>query len=48
MGGGRYDSLVEQMGGKPAPACGFAIGVERLIALLEEVAPVSPVPGVDV
>ncbi|MFZ9671398.1 MAG: His/Gly/Thr/Pro-type tRNA ligase C-terminal domain-containing protein, partial [Burkholderiaceae bacterium] len=47
-GGGRYDSLVEQMGGKPAPACGFAIGVERLIALLEEVAPVSPVPGVDV
>jgi histidyl-tRNA synthetase len=47
-GGGRYDSLVEQMGGKPAPACGFAIGVERLIALLEEVAPVKPLPGVDV
>jgi len=47
-GGGRYDSLVEQMGGKPAPACGFAIGVERLIALLEEVAPVAPGPGVDV
>ena len=47
-GGGRYDSLVEQMGGKPAPACGFAIGVERLIALLEEVAPVTPGPGVDV
>ena len=43
-GGGRYDSLVEQMGGKPAPACGFAIGVERLIALLEEVAPVTPGP----
>jgi histidyl-tRNA synthetase len=47
-GGGRYDSLVEQMGGKPAPACGFGIGVERLIALLEEVAPVTPGPGVDV
>jgi histidyl-tRNA synthetase len=47
-GGGRYDTLVEQMGGKPAPACGFAIGVERLIALLEEVAPVSTTPAVDV
>ena len=38
-GGGRYDTLIEQMGGKPAPACGFAIGVERLIELLKEVAP---------
>ena len=35
-GGGRYDPLVEQMGGKPTPACGFAIGVERLIELLRE------------
>jgi len=34
--GGRYDGLVEQLGGKPAPACGFAMGVERLIALLKE------------
>ncbi len=34
--GGRYDGLVEQLGGKPAPACGFAMGVERLIALLRE------------
>ncbi len=33
--GGRYDGLVEQLGGKPAPACGFAMGVERLLALLE-------------
>ena len=40
-GGGRYDSLVEQMGGKPAPACGFAIGIERLVELLHEVAPPS-------
>jgi histidyl-tRNA synthetase len=32
--GGRYDGLVEQLGGKPAPACGFALGVERLIELL--------------
>ncbi|OOZ35634.1 histidine--tRNA ligase [Solemya velesiana gill symbiont] len=34
--GGRYDGLVEQLGGKPSPAIGFAMGVERLIALLEE------------
>ncbi|MFZ5556378.1 MAG: histidine--tRNA ligase [Pseudomonadota bacterium] len=33
--GGRYDGLVEQLGGKPAPACGFAMGMERLLALLE-------------
>jgi histidyl-tRNA synthetase len=37
-GGGRYDTLIEQMGGKPAPACGFAIGVERLVELIKEVA----------
>lgn len=34
--GGRYDGLVEQLGGKPAPACGFAMGVERLMALWRE------------
>jgi histidyl-tRNA synthetase len=33
-GGGRYDGLIEQIGGKPAPAAGFAMGVERLIALM--------------
>jgi histidyl-tRNA synthetase len=33
--GGRYDGLVEQLGGRPAPACGFAMGVERLLALME-------------
>ena len=33
--GGRYDGLVAQLGGKPQPACGFAMGVERLLALLE-------------
>jgi histidyl-tRNA synthetase len=32
--GGRYDGLVGQIGGKPAPACGFAMGVERLLALI--------------
>ena len=34
--GGRYDGLVEQLGGKSTPACGFALGVERLLALLED------------
>ncbi len=34
--GGRYDGLVEQIGGKPTPACGFAMGVERLLALMVE------------
>ena len=33
--GGRYDALVEQLGGKATPAVGFAMGVERLILLLE-------------
>ncbi len=35
-GGGRYDPLIEQLGGKPAPACGWALGVERVLALLQE------------
>jgi len=34
--GGRYDGLFAQLGGKPAPACGFAMGVERLLALMAE------------
>lgn len=34
--GGRYDGLVEQLGGRPAPAAGFAMGVERLLALWRE------------
>lgn len=33
--GGRYDGLVEQLGGKPTPAVGFAMGVERLVLLIE-------------
>ncbi|MHB1052595.1 MAG: histidine--tRNA ligase [Thiobacillus sp.] len=33
--GGRYDGLIEQLGGKPAPAAGFAMGVERLLSLME-------------
>ncbi|WP_090131949.1 histidine--tRNA ligase [Limnohabitans sp. Rim11] len=35
-GGGRYDYLIEQVGGKPAPAVGWALGVERVLALLEQ------------
>ncbi|MBJ7553486.1 histidine--tRNA ligase [Marinomonas spartinae] len=34
-GGGRYDGLVELLGGKPTPAVGFAMGIERLVLLLE-------------
>ncbi len=34
-GGGRYDGLVEQLGGKPTPAVGFAMGLERLVLMLE-------------
>jgi histidyl-tRNA synthetase len=46
--GGRYDGLIEQIGGKPAPACGFAMGVERLLALLEENAFQAPRVAPDV
>ena len=35
MGGGRYDKLVEQLGGKPTPAIGFACGLERLTLVLQ-------------
>ncbi|MBK7017884.1 MAG: histidine--tRNA ligase [Sulfuritalea sp.] len=34
--GGRYDGLIAQLGGKAAPACGFAMGIERLLALWRE------------
>jgi histidyl-tRNA synthetase len=34
--GGRYDGLVEQLGGRATPAVGFAMGIERLVAILEE------------
>ena len=46
--GGRYDGLVEQLGGKPAPACGFAMGIERLIALIRDAGgePTGPAPDV--
>ena len=46
--GGRYDGLVEQVGGKPVPATGFAMGVERLLALLQEDGMALPKAEVDV
>jgi len=41
-GGGRYDGLFEQIGGKPTPACGFAMGLERLLALMQEARALEP------
>ena len=35
-GGGRYDGLMELLGGKPTPACGFSIGIERVIELMRD------------
>ncbi len=46
--GGRYDGLVEQIGGKPAAACGFAMGIERLLSLIQEDGVVQPVSPLDV
>jgi histidyl-tRNA synthetase len=45
--GGRYDGLVSQLGGKGATAIGFAIGLERLIALLEATNALPEIKGVD-
>ena len=45
-GGGRYDDLVETLGGRPSPAVGFAAGLERIILNLKaQAVPVPPVPG---
>jgi len=41
-GGGRYDGLIEQLGGKPAPAVGWGLGIERLLLLLEAVGIAPP------
>ena len=45
--GGRYDGLVSQLGGKGATAIGFAIGIERLIALLEATNALPEIKGMD-
>src|SRR5258706_5599425 len=40
-GGGRYDPLIERLGGKPTPSCGYAMGIERVIELIRERASVE-------
>ena len=47
-GGGRYDGLFEQLGGKPTPAVGWGMGVERMLLLLEAVGVVPPAGAPDV
>ncbi|MBI3144912.1 MAG: histidine--tRNA ligase [Pseudogulbenkiania sp.] len=46
--GGRYDGLVEQLGGKPAPGIGFGMGLERVMLLLQEKGRLPASRGVDV
>jgi len=41
-GGGRYDGLVQQLGGSPTPAIGWALGMERLVLLLEQLPAPAP------
>ena len=47
-GGGRYDGLFEQLGGKPTPAVGWGMGIERMLLLIETVGIVSPATAPDV
>ncbi len=46
--GGRYDGLVEQLGGRPTPAAGFAMGIERLVTMLQDQDRVKPVSDCEV
>jgi len=46
--GGRYDYLIEQIGGKPSPGVGWAMGVERVLELIQESARPLPTPVLDV
>ncbi len=46
--GGRYDGLVEELGGKPTPGIGFGMGMERVLLLLQEKGLIPAQPGVDV
>ena len=48
LGGGRYDSLVKDLGGKPTPAIGFAAGIERLILCMDQANRSAPDKGPDV
>jgi histidyl-tRNA synthetase len=44
--GGRYDGLVEALGGPATPGVGFALGIERVVALLKQGSALAPPPGV--
>ena len=44
-GGGRYDGLVQQVGGKPTPAAGFGMGIERLLMVMQNTGIVIPAPA---
>jgi histidyl-tRNA synthetase len=46
-GGGRYDGLFEQLGGKPTPAVGWGMGIERMLLLLEAIGIAAPGSGLD-
>ena len=46
-GGGRYDGLFEQLGGKRTPAVGWGMGIERMLLLLEAVGVAMPAPAID-
>ncbi len=47
-GGGRYDGLVELIGGKPAPGIGWGMGIERVLDLVEQIGAAPAVPAPDV
>jgi histidyl-tRNA synthetase len=47
-GGGRYDGLIEQIGGPPTPGVGFGAGLERLVIAMEEAGITAPAPTIDV
>ena len=47
-GGGRYDPLIERMGGKPTPGIGFGMGIERVIELIKEARSAEPGSGADI
>jgi len=47
-GGGRYDGLVAQLGGRETPAVGFSMGIERLILLMREFAPAATSPQAEI
>jgi histidyl-tRNA synthetase len=46
--GGRYDGLVEQLGGQPTPGVGFGAGIERLLLSMEAAGVMAEQPGIDV